>query len=134
MNSQIRALRVLIIEDTEERQEALTSLYRAHAWILVNTAPRAIMLLKGYDFDIVSLDYNLRGDQSGLEVAEALLTSRNCGARVIIHSLNPNGVERISSVLQDAIIYPVSKMIRSNDAFKRLRKKLDEQGMECDWT
>jgi CheY-like chemotaxis protein len=50
---EIAPLRILIIEDTEERQKILTSLYRSHAWILVNTGHRAITLLKAYDFDII---------------------------------------------------------------------------------
>ena len=57
-------LRVLLVEDTKDRQHILTSLYKKHAWILVNTGERAITLLNAYDFDIVSLDYNLGGQVS----------------------------------------------------------------------
>jgi CheY-like chemotaxis protein len=131
---EIAPLRILIIEDTEERQKILTSLYRSHAWILVNTGPRAITLLKAYDFDIISLDYNLRGDFNGADVAQVRKCSRNKNARIVVHSLNPKGVEQISKILPDAIAYPVSKMVRSNQAFKRLRSKIDELGADYDWT
>ena len=62
------ALRVLIVEDTPQRQEVLTALYRAHAWVLVHTGRRAQVLLEAYDFDLLSLDYNLRGDLTGEDV------------------------------------------------------------------
>jgi len=127
-------LRVLIVEDTEERQKILTSLYRSHAWVLVHTGRRAMTLLDAYDFDIISLDYNLRGELSGADVAKAVQSSRNKNARIIIHSMNLQGAEQISKILPQAIHYPVSKMVRSNAAFKRLRTRLDEVGVAYDWT
>ena len=102
-------LRVLIIEDTEERQQVLTSLYRSHAWMLVNTGHRAITLLNAYDFDIISLDYNLRGELTGADVAKEIKSSRNAATKIIVHSLNPKGVKKILNILPDAVIYPVSK-------------------------
>ena len=134
MIQEIAPLRILIIEDTKERQKILTSLYRSHAWILVNTGHRAITLLKAYNFDIISLDYNLRGEFNGADVAQVRKCSRNKNARIVVHSLNPKGVEQISKILPDAIAYPVSKMVRSNQAFKRLRAKIDELGADYDWT
>lgn len=127
-------LRVLIVEDTEERQKILTSLYRSHAWVLVHTGHRAIALLDAYDFDIISLDYNLRGELSGADVAKAIQRSRNKNACIIIHSMNLQGAEQISKILPQAIHSPVFKMVRSNAAFKRLRTRLDELGAAYDWT
>mgnify|MGYP002783412402 FL=1 len=126
-------LKVLIIEDTEERQQVLTSLYRSHAWMLVNTGRRAIMLLNAYDFDIISLDYNLRGELTGADVAKEIKSSRNAATKIIVHSLNPKGVKKILNILPDAVIYPVSKMVRSNKHFKHLRAKIDELGVDYDW-
>lgn len=127
-------LRVIIIEDTEERQKILTSLYRSHAWILANTGNRAITLINAYDFDIISLDYNLRGELTGADVARLIKSSRNTEAKIIVHSLNPKGVKQILNILPNAISYPVSKMIRSNNAFKHLRTKIDELGVDFDWS
>src|SRR5215472_15565563 len=62
-------LRILIVEDTPERQGWLTGLYREHAWVLVHTAARADRLLNAYDFDLISLDYNLAGPDNGAAVA-----------------------------------------------------------------
>ncbi|WP_437942615.1 cyclic-phosphate processing receiver domain-containing protein [Sorangium sp. So ce341] len=126
-------LRVLLVEDTEDRQEVLTSLYRAHAWVLVPTGARAIALLSAYDFDIVSLDYNLRGERTGADVAESLARSRNRGARVVVHSQNPAGAERIRERLPGAVLYPLSRMIRTNAVARRLRAAIDEQGAAFEW-
>jgi CheY-like chemotaxis protein len=127
-------LRVLIIEDTEERQKVLISLYRSHAWILANTGNRAITLINAYDFDIISLDYNLRGELTGADVAKEIKSSRNAETSIIVHSLNPKGAKQILNILPNAISYPVSKMIRSNKTFKHLRTKIDELGVYFDWS
>lgn len=127
-------LRVLIIEDTEERQKVLISLYRSHAWILANTGNRAITLINAYDFDIISLDYNLRGELTGADVAKEIKSSRNAETSIIVHSLNPKGAKQILNILPNAISYPVSKMIRSNKTFKYLRTKIDELGVYFDWS
>lgn len=133
MADQSQPLRVLIVEDTLERQEILTALYRAHAWVLVHTGRRAATLLRAYDFDIVSLDYNLAGDLGGADVARVLAASRNRHARVIVHSLNPRGAAELARILPDAIVYPVSRMVRTNQHFKRLVAGLDEDGASFDW-
>jgi CheY-like chemotaxis protein len=127
-------LRVLLVEDTEERQRVLTALYRAHAWVLVNTGRRAVTLLKAYDFDVVSLDYNLRGELTGADVAEALARSRNRSARVVIHSQNPIGAEKIAQRLPGAVFYPVSRVVRSNQTARRLRAAIDQFGVAFAWT
>lgn len=129
----VTSLRVLIVEDTEERQQILTSLYRAHAWILVYTGRRALSLLDAYDFDIISLDYNLRGDLTGADVSRAISCSRNKDARIVIHSMNVKGAGQIAKILPQAVHFPVSKMARSNQAFKHLRNKIDELGAAYDW-
>jgi CheY-like chemotaxis protein len=126
-------LAVMLIEDTKERQEILTALYRSHAWILANTGHRAITLINAYDFDIISLDYNLDGELTGADVAKAIGSSRNKNARIVIHSMNPKGAERIVHILPQAVRFPVSKMIRSNRAFKQLRTMIAEFGAAYDW-
>lgn len=119
-----RPLRVLIVEDTPERQKVLVSLYRRHAWILVHTGRRAIAMLDAYEFDIVSLDYNLGDELTGEQVAQFLAGSPGKAARVIVHSMNPDGAQRIKAVLPEAILYPVHRMIRSNKTFKKLQESI----------
>ena len=87
-----------------------------------------------YDFDVISLDYNLGGQLNGADVAKIIQSSRNKNVRVIIHSMNPRGAKFISSILPDAIVYPVLKMVRSNKKFKDLRSKIDKPGRAYDWT
>ncbi len=129
----VQPLRVLIVEDTLERQKVLTTLYRRHAWVLVHTARRAITMLDAFDFDIVSLDYNLPGEATGEQVAQAVARSRNHDSRVVIHSLNPRGAARMAAVLPHAIVYPVSRIARSNQHFKRLQAGIDRHGARFDW-
>ena len=128
-----RPLRVLIVEDTPERQDILTALYRQHAWILAHTGPRAIMLLRAYDFDIVSLDYNLGGELTGEDVAEFLASAPGKALRIIIHSMNPDGAARIKTLLPEAILYPVHRMVRSNRIFKKLQESISAEGVAYEW-
>jgi len=117
-------LRVLIVEDTVERQKILRSLYREHAWVLVNTASRAICLLQAYEFDLVSLDYDLAGPSKGDEVAEAIRDSQSDDMAVLVHAMNHQGAKKIAAILPDAVLLPISKMTNRNKAFKSLRSAL----------
>ena len=127
-----KILKVLIVEDTPERQEVLKSLYREHAWILVHTADRAIRLLSVYAFDLISLDFDLAGDKKGDVVASFISCSRNSKTKVIVHSMNPQGAAKISEFLPNAIHVPLSKMTKTNRIFKRLRQELSK-GADINW-
>jgi DNA-binding response OmpR family regulator len=67
----VKILRVLIVEDSKERQEILKNLTRRHAWIAANTASIAIKYLSVFDFDLILLDYDLSGSGSGEDVARS---------------------------------------------------------------
>jgi len=125
-------MRVLIIEDTPERQEILINLVKDHAWILVNTVARARRMLENYTFDLIFLDYDLAGEQRGDEVASSLMQTGNATTKVIVHSMNAPGAERIKSLLPAADIVPLSKITRDNATFKKLRGLL-RFGPEIDW-
>ena len=125
-------LRVLIVEDSADRQRILCSLFRDHAWVMVHTAARAIRLLRAYDFDLVSLDYDLAGPERGDKIAAAILQSRNATVNVLVHAMNTRGADRISQFLPRATLMPVSKIIRNNATFKRLRHEL-QCGSNIDW-
>ena len=132
MKNENQILRVLILEDTPERQEILKNLAKDHAWILINTANRAIRYIKAYDFDLIFLDYDLDGVERGDIVASAINDSRNKNTKVIIHSMNSGGAELIGKILPRAEVVPISKMIKNNTTFKRLRQAL-KQGTDIDW-
>jgi CheY-like chemotaxis protein len=126
-------LRVLLIEDTPERQEVLKQLFRDHAWILVHTANRAQTLLSAFEWDVIALDYDLAGEETGEEVAKYMATHRITAPRVIVHSQNAVGRKRIRAWLPDAWEIPLSRMIKTNKIFRQLRAEL-ARGSQFDWS
>lgn len=129
---EIQVMKILIIEDTPERFQILKSLYRDHAWIHVNTAERAIKLVRHYHFDLISLDYDLAGQKKGSEVAVAIVEGINQDTRIVVHSMNATGRDIISNIISEAIIFPVLSMTKSNERFKQLREEL-KKGLDFDW-
>jgi CheY-like chemotaxis protein len=129
----MKILRVLIVEDSPARQEVLCKLYRDHAWILVNTAARAKRLLDSYDFDLLSLDFDLAGEACGDQVALHVRNSRNPDLAVIVHSDNHPGAGKIKAILPQAVHVPISKITKNNSVFKRIRDQLAENGANVDW-
>ena len=125
-------MKVLIIENCPERQRVLRNLFKDHAWILVNTATRAIRLLEAYDFDMIALDYDLDGEEYGDKVAEFIKQSKNSNAKVWIHSMNVQGVELIQKHLPDSVAVPFSKVIRNNRTFTKLRESINRSA-DIDW-
>lgn len=126
-------LRILIIEDTPDRQKILQNLFKDHAWVMVHTAERAIRLVEAYDFDLIALDFDLATEKTGEDVARALAKSKNKNAKVIIHSMNHPGALKITHFLPKADIIPISKITRNNETFKRLRLELSK-GVDIDWS
>lgn len=124
--------RILIVEDTKERQEIMKDLFRDHAWIMVHTVSRAIRLLSVYEFDIVSLDYDLAGPRKGDEIAAFISNTVKKHPKIIIHSDNVNGVVKMKRWLPHADAVPVSKMISKNIYFKRIRDQL-KKSPDVDW-
>jgi CheY-like chemotaxis protein len=128
-----KTLRVLIIEDTLERQEALQRLVKDHAWVLVHTASRAIRLLGSYEFDLIFLDFDLAGEERGDRVAAAISGSGNAKAKVIVHSMNDPGAKKIAGVLANVELVPFSKITKSNAVFRKLQQEL-QRGVDIDWS
>ena len=127
-----KRLRVLIVEDSTERQKILINLFKDHAWLVVHTSARAIRLLTSYKFDLITLDYDLAGPGKGEEIASYLSKTKNAETKVFIHSMNAPGAQRIKKHLPDATLIPISKMIKNNATFKRLRQEL-QSGVNVNW-
>ena len=89
-------------------------------------------LLQAYEFDLISLDFDLAGPKRGDEVASFIAHSRNARAKVLVHSMNPVGAKGITKLLPHAEHVPLSKMIKNNRTFKRLRQELS-RGPDIDW-
>jgi hypothetical protein len=125
-------LRILIVEDTPQRQEILRNLYKVHAWVMVHTVDRAKGLIEAYDFGLISLDYGLGGEKRGDEIASYISQFRNAGSKVIVHSMNAQGAKRILEILPRSEHVPLSKMTKDNSTFKRIQEKLS-RGAEINW-
>jgi len=125
-------LKVLIVEDTPERQKILINLFRHHAWVLVHTARRAMILLEHFDFDLLSLDYDLAGPEKGSEIAAHIVHLRKENIQVLIHSMNFTGAQQIIQILPHAVWVPISKMVKNNKIFNNIREGINERG-EISW-
>jgi CheY-like chemotaxis protein len=99
-------LKVLVVENCPDRQKVLKNLLKDHAWVLVNTASRAMRLIAVYEFDMIVLDYDLDGEEKGDTVAGFVKQSINANARVLVHSMNVQGVERIQKHIPDTTAVP----------------------------
>lgn len=98
-------LKILIVEDCRDRQKVLKNLFKDQAWVLVNTAQRAIRLIEVYDFDMIALDYDLDGEDKGDKVAGFIKQSRNAHTKVLVHSMNVQGVEQINNTSRAQRLY-----------------------------
>jgi len=134
----MNCLKVLIVENTPERQKTFKNLFKENAWILVNTAQRAKTLIEVYDFDLILLDFDIDGPHSGENIAQFIPHSRNADTLVWVHSMNAPGVELIQKHLPNAIAIAIaiaiaySKITRDNPTFKILKEEL-YQGLQIDW-
>ncbi|WP_372370817.1 cyclic-phosphate processing receiver domain-containing protein [Candidatus Uabimicrobium sp. HlEnr_7] len=122
-----KILRILFVEDLLERQQKLCDMYKDHAWIVAETAMRAIKLISVYDFDLILLDYNLEEETTGLEVAQFIVKSRNAHTKVVLHSMNPDGAKKMLGVITSAEVIPISKLTKKSMYTKRLNEQLNQE-------
>ena len=116
-------LKVLLVEDSEERVTALRQLYHQHSVIVRRNAEEAIATLAAESVDLVHLDYDLQGDLTGEEVARFLLETQK-KVPVIVHSENPQGLAAIKAVLPSALAVPISTLRRKEGDVARLKALL----------
>lgn len=95
-------MRILIVEDSQERIDAFRQILKGEI-VVTGSANAAIDLLSRGGFDVLFLDYDLgeRKDTGG-KVARWLEVHPQPGLRIIIHSLNPVGAERMARILPKA--------------------------------
>lgn len=122
-------LRVLLVEDDDERRRSLRSIVREHAWVEVNTAARGAVLAAAFEWDVVFLDYDLDGPDKGSLVAEALAAAGN-EPRVVVHSMSSIGAAHILRILPKADWVPFSRLCRSNERIGALRGELGRRGRD----
>ena len=88
--------KVLILEDDDKRiqmfEEWLVGINNIEIY---RTSDLAIKALKKNKYDIIFLDHDLAGDDTGFEAAKIIPKTDNRSTTVIIHSLNPAGAQRM---------------------------------------
>lgn len=128
-----RILRVLIVENDPERLKVFADIFRHHAWISVNTVPKAKRYLSAFQFDVIMLDYDLEQGQKSSELSALLLQTQPPSTRIFLHAMNSLGREELQSQLPSAKAIPFSRLTRDNRTVKQLRNALDA-GIDFDWS
>jgi len=110
-------MRILILEDSPERQEKFydaldgnTSLYFAtNAWDAITLLDSVLFDLAFLDHDLGEVDFLRETDNTGYTVAKWLQAHPDrMPKRVIIHSLNPVGAQRMAQCLPKAELLPAA--------------------------
>lgn len=107
-------MKVLILDDNPIRLSLFRSKLIGHTVFTTMTSEEAIDALKSDDFDIVSLDHDLGGEQmvdsgkgTGYEVAEFLSKNPDrMPKEIYIHSYNPVGAKNMQRILPGSILAP----------------------------
>lgn len=103
-------MRILILEDTDERIEQFKQKLVGHDIAVCKTADRCIQTLSSSNpFDYIMMDHDLSaafekpGKGTGYEVAEWIANNPNkMPRRILIHSANNIGAAAMMKVLGDA--------------------------------
>lgn len=111
-------MRVLIIEDADERIKWFRETYVNHVLDVTKDVIQAIAWLQQYAYEYIFLDHDLSDqhytilatgingydNKTGYEVACYIASQYNTfrNIPIIIHSLNPYGIGRMESVLKQA--------------------------------
>ncbi len=123
-------MKILILEDNEERQRLFRENLKDHILIIVETSKLAIKNLINEKWDITFIDHDLggkvyvpSGENTGYEVAKFLEENKKYIPKyVIIHSLNVVGANNIKQALPHAVHIPFAW---TKENIKRLGLKND---------
>lgn len=106
------AMRVLFLDDDENRHERMKRMSIGHVVDHVRTAEEAIAAMRETEYDLACLDHDLGGliyvdsndaNGTGYTVAKALTELPiKRPKQVIVHSFNPVGAQRMARRLHDA--------------------------------
>ena len=128
-------MRVLLLEDTEDRQSFFKKLYTGHDIHIHNTVEECVDQMRRIVFDQIWLDHDLGGAQymesgpgSGYEVIKPMLAKDiydlQKNAFVYIHSQNPAGAVRMYEELKDVYKTIVFPMTAVYSYYKNVVKKI----------
>ena len=119
-------MKILIVEDNIERRNWFKSEFKAYELTFAVNAEEGIKQVEWNKFDVIFLDHDLGGlvfvdsfkQNTGFQVAKAIVNSVNDKTPVIIHSWNPAGSENIKKILGKRAAYlPFGTF--TNDLIKR---------------
>lgn len=107
-------MKILILEDDKNRIKWFKENTIGHSVDIVESAKPAIHLIQEKKYDVIFLDHDLGGevyvdsnnDNTGYQVAKALLMSINETTPVVVHSLNSVGAKNIQRIIPEAEIIP----------------------------
>lgn len=103
-------MRILVLEDDPARHKKIRRRLIGNVVVIVETAQEAIDLLRDEDWNLLSLDHDLGGEQmvesgegTGWEVAKWLENHpERKPKRILLHSYNTPGRENMLACLPDA--------------------------------
>lgn len=96
-------LKVFVLEDEAYRRELIEPLLEGHKVYWAKDAIEALTLVDKIKFNLILLDYDLANRTNGSTVASRL-ANRNClnhTTRIVIHSINPSGIEKMMKLLKN---------------------------------
>ena len=125
-------MRVLIVEDSPDRIAILKRVFAAHEVVVAQSAMVAGQQLLEDRFALVLLDFDLADDQTGEVVAQMIADQGPPYPDVVVHSLNPDGVRCIRTLLPGAIELPITSLDRANPVYGRLMSEL-ATGRRVNW-
>lgn len=101
-------MRIFILEDNPFRMEWFNKEFIGHEVHHCDEAEIAIDMIQFNKYDMIFLDHDLGGESmvdgeqdpnTGLAVAKIIPLTHNKDTKIIIHSLNPVGVQRMYTYL-----------------------------------
>ena len=114
---------ILLVEDSPDRQDVLKNLYKFHQTEIAQNCNDTLYMLKVKTYDIVHLDYDLDAESTSEMVAH-YLKKQSLKCIVIIHSENPDGVEKLQKILPRSFVIPFSHFASKNPFSNQMKSLL----------
>jgi CheY-like chemotaxis protein len=113
--------RIFILDDDQSRQQFFAQiLIKNKLDFASNTIKAKLLLIPENKYDFICLDYDLGLNQKGHEVVDYILNNNLYkDTEFLIHSMNPEGVERMQSMLSGERIIEVCNFETILKSFKK---------------
>jgi CheY-like chemotaxis protein len=97
----LKEKKILIIDDEMSRKQFFSDIFKMHTLRFASNTQKAIDLLKdNNDYDLICLDYDLGMENKGSEIVNYILNKEICkDSEILIHSMNPEGAEKMRVML-----------------------------------